>query len=96
MNTNEMQSGKEYTSKEGVGKGVWLFAIAHMLCCGVPLLILSGVSIFTLLKTHVIISISLALLGIIGFIWYLKRGCATCSRNEGRCTDGICKTKIKS
>jgi hypothetical protein len=29
---------------------------------------------------------------VIGFIWYLKRGCATCPRNEGRCSPGLART----
>jgi hypothetical protein len=38
-----------------------------------------------------------AVVGVIGFIWYLKRGCATCPRNEGRCSPGLaCATEENS
>lgn len=93
MNTNEIQTEKGETQKEGGSAWIWLVAGAHMLCCGLPLLILSGLSIFAFFKNNPAISIGLAVMGVIGFIWYLKRGCATCPRNEGRCIGGTCKTK---
>jgi hypothetical protein len=65
------------------------FAVLHLLCCGIPLLLLSGVSLAFLLPTLPIAGTILAVLGVVGFIWYLKRGCATCPRNEGRCRDGV-------
>ena len=67
-------------------KAVAVFAIAHLLCCGLPLLLLSGVSLSFVLPSWPIIGALLAVIGAIGFAWYLKRGCATCPRNEGRCT----------
>ncbi len=67
-------------------KAVAVFAIAHLLCCGLPLLLLSGVSLSFLFPSWPIIGALLAVLGAIGFAWYLKRGCATCPQNEGRCT----------
>lgn len=64
--------------------GVLLFALLHVVCCGIPLLLLSGVSLAFLMPSWPIIGAGLAVIGVIGFIWYLKRGCATCPRNEGR------------
>lgn len=60
-----------------------LFAVLHFLCCGVPLLILSGVSLAFLRPAWPVMGGILAVFGIVGFIWYLRRGCATCPRNEG-------------
>ena len=85
---------KKNTEQKGSGKWIWLFAIAHLFCCGLPLLILSGVSIVTFFKSNAVIAVGLAALGVIGFMWYLKRGCATCPRNEGRSMGGNCKTPI--
>lgn len=62
-----------------------LLAGLHFLCCGVPLLLLSGVSLAFLAPLWPIAAGSLAVIGVVGFAWYLKRGCATCPRNEGRC-----------
>lgn len=70
--------------KNGAG-AFWLFAVLHFLCCGLPLLLLSGVSVASLWGRWPYLAGGLAAEGIIGFVWYLKRGCATCPRNEGRC-----------
>lgn len=94
MNTKEIKTEEIKTENESGGKWIWLFAIAHLLCCGVPLLLLSGISLATFFKSNTAIAIGLAVLGVVGFIWYLKRGCATCPRNEGRCIGGSCKTDI--
>lgn len=61
---------------------VALFAMLHLLCYGIPLLILSGVSLGLVFPRWPVIGVALA---VVGFVWYLKRGCATCPRNEGRC-----------
>jgi hypothetical protein len=63
-----------------------LFAGLHLLCCGIPLLLLSGVSLAFLVPSWPVVGSVVAVIGVIGFIWYLKRGCATCPRNEGRCS----------
>ena len=66
-----------------------LFAGLHLLCCGILLLLLlSGVSLAFLVPSWPVVGSVVAVIGVIGFIWYLKRGCATCPRNEGRCTHG--------
>jgi hypothetical protein len=67
---------------------VAVFAVLHLLCCGIPLLLLSGVSLAFLVPSWPVAGGIIAVLGVIGFIWYLKRGCATCPRNEGRCRAG--------
>jgi hypothetical protein len=85
-------------NKSGFG-GVPLFAALHFLCCGIPLLILSGVSLAFLRPAWPIIGSVLAVAGVVGFIWYLKRGCATCPGKKaaagwrkGRCvSDGRSK-----
>jgi hypothetical protein len=70
------------------------FAGLHLLCCGIPLLLLSGVSLAFLMPSWPVMGGLFAVVGVIGFIWYLKRGCATCPRNEGRCSPGLaCATE---
>ena len=73
------------TQTKSGGIGITLFAVLHLLCCGLPLLLLSGVSLATLWSKWPVVAGALAIMGVVGFIWYLKRGCATCPRNEGRC-----------
>jgi len=60
-----------------------LFAVLHFICCGLPLLLLSGVSLAFIAPYWPVAAGALALLGIVGFVWYFKRGCASCPRNEG-------------
>lgn len=64
---------------------IWfaVFAALHLLCCGLPLLLLAGVSFSFVWPSWPVIGAVLIVLGISGFIWYFKRGCATCPRNEG-------------
>lgn len=73
----------EDRAKKSWSRGVILFAGLHLLCCGLPLLLLAGVSFKFVSPVWPIAGVVLALLGIGGFIWYAKRGCATCPRNEG-------------
>lgn len=68
----------------GANRGILLFAVLHVLCCGIPLLVLSGVSLAFVAPYWPVAAGLLALLGLIGFTWYVRRGCATCPRNEAR------------
>lgn len=72
-------------------RAVAVFAVLHLLCCGVPLLILLGVSLSFVFPWWPLIGAVLAIIGAAGFVWYLKRGCAACPPNAGRC-DGEPKT----
>lgn len=69
----------------GGTKAVAVFAVLHLLCCGLPLLILSGGALSFVFPSWPVIGAVLAIISTVGFLWYLKRGCATCPRNEGRC-----------
>ncbi|WP_283445726.1 hypothetical protein [Noviherbaspirillum suwonense] len=73
----------EDQAKKSSFMGFILFAVLHLLCCGLPLLLLAGVSFKFVSPVWPVAGVVLALLGIGGFIWYAKRGCATCPRNEG-------------
>ncbi len=64
------------------GAAFALFVVLHLLCCGIPLLLLSGVSLAFLAPAWPLLGGVLAVLGIVGFVWHLKRGCPTCPRNE--------------
>ncbi len=63
---------------------VVVVAVLPVVCCGIPLLVLSGVSLGFVLPQWPVLGVLLAVLGLVGFLWYLKRGCPTCPRNAGR------------
>lgn len=69
----------------GTNASFLIFAALHFVCCGLPLLLLSGVSLAFLAPLWPVAAGVLAVVGVVGFAWYLKRGCATCPRNEGQC-----------
>lgn len=48
-----------------------LLSAFHFLCCGVPLLLLSGVSLVTLVPSWPVAGAMLALLGVVGLVWHL-------------------------
>jgi hypothetical protein len=72
-------------NSKSANQNIAVFAVLHFLCCGLPLLLLSGVSLAFMAPYWPVLAGILALTGGVGFVWYLKRGCATCPRNEGRC-----------
>lgn len=74
----------DHAAKAPMGFAVTLIAGLHVLCCGLPLLLLSGVSLATIFPSWPVLGASLALLGIVGFIWYLRKGCAACPGNPKR------------
>jgi len=82
---NHFSAGKK-PDKTSNGAGIALFAILHVLCCGLPLLAFSGVSITAFFSKHPVLAVILAEIGLVSFIWYVNRGFATCPRNEDRCT----------
>lgn len=65
------------------GAAFILVAVLHFVCCGLLLLLLSGVSLAFLARFWPIAAGGLAVLGVVGFAWHVKRGCATCPRDEG-------------
>lgn len=71
-------------ASDGRGVAFLILAATHFVCCGLPLLLLSGVSLAFLAPYWPVAAGILAVLGAVGFVWYLRRGCATCPRNEGR------------
>lgn len=57
----------------------------HALCCGLPLLLLSGFSLNTLLPASPVTGLILAALGVAGIAWSFKARCSTRSDNSLFC-----------
>ena len=68
----------DHSAKPPMGFTIVALSALHVLCCGLPLLLLSGVSLATVFPTWPAIGGALVILGLVGFAWYLKKGCATC------------------
>lgn len=75
----------DHSAKPPMAVVVVALAGLHLLCCGLPLLLLSGLSLTAIVPRFPVIGAILAVLGLVGFVWYLKRGCATCPGNPKRC-----------
>jgi membrane protein implicated in regulation of membrane protease activity len=61
----------EFSSDRGTA--FVLVAALHSICCGLLLLLISGVSLAFLAPFWAIAAGGLAALGLVGFAWYLKR-----------------------
>ncbi len=57
-----------------IGFAVTLIAGLHVLCCGLPLLLLSGVSLATISPSWSVLGATLALLGSVGSVWVSAEG----------------------
>lgn len=55
------------------------FVALHLVCCGVPFLILSGVSVSLLLPHWPLAAAIVAVVCLIGFAWHVRRGCSACA-----------------
>ncbi|KGB55091.1 hypothetical protein FG91_01501 [Sphingopyxis sp. LC81] len=75
----------DFSAKPPMGFTILLLSAFHVLCCGLPLLLLSGVSLATLFPSWPVIGGILAVLGVVAFVWYLRKGCATRPGNSTRC-----------
>lgn len=74
----------DFGAKPPMGLTIVALSALHFVCCGLPLLLLSGVSLATLFPSWPVIGGIVAVLGVVGFVWYLRKGCATCPGNP-RC-----------
>lgn len=72
----------DHAAEAPMGFAVVLIAGLHVLCCGLPLLLLSGVSLATIFPLWPVLGAVLALIGIVGFVRYRRKGCSACSAEQ--------------
>lgn len=67
----------DFGAKPPIGLTIALLSAFHFLCCGVPLLLLSGASLASLLPSWHVVGPAVILLAA-GLTWHVKRRCASC------------------
>ena len=87
MNEVDPTDKTDFAAKPPMVTTIAVLGMFHFICCGIPLLLLSGVSLATILPSWPVIGGGTAALGIVGFIWYSRKGCATCPGNSKQCTE---------
>ncbi len=71
----------DFGAKPPMGFIIVLLSAFHVLCCGLPLLLLSGVSVATLFPSWPVIGGILAVLGLAGPVRY-RKACTTSPADE--------------
>ena len=74
----------DHAAKAPMGFTVTLIAGLHVLCCGLLLPLLAGVSLASLLPAGPAIGAIAALLGLVSFVWFVRKGSAACPSNLKR------------
>lgn len=87
-NEVDLSDPTDHSANAPMALTIVVLSVLHALCCGLPLLFLSGVSLTTILPTSPMIGGILALLGLAGFVWHRKKRAATCPGNSMRCRTG--------
>lgn len=90
-NEIDPEAKTDFVAKPRTGITIAALALLHFVCCGVPLLLLSGVTLATIVPSWPVVGGSLALLGIVGFVWYVRKGCATCPGNQTQFGERTCR-----
>ena len=84
MNEVDPTDKTDFAAEPPMVTTIAVLGIFHFLCCGIPLLLLSGVSLATIFPSWPALGGGMAAIGVIGFVWYLRKGCATCPGNSKR------------
>lgn len=69
----------EYSAKPPMGTVIALLSGFHFLCCGIPIMVASGVSLSSLVPSSNVVGALVALSASAGLIWHLRRGCGSCA-----------------
>lgn len=77
MNEVDADNETDFAASPPMATTIALLSLFHFFCCGIPLLLLSSVSLATLFSSWPIVGGVLALPGIGSFVWYLKKGCSS-------------------
>jgi len=81
---NEVDPGDttDFAAKPPMGTVIALLSGFHFLCCGIPIMVASGVSLGSLVPSSSSVGALVALTASAGLIWHLRRRCASCLPSE--------------
>lgn len=83
----------DHSARAPMGLTIAFMGALHALCCGLPLLLLSGVSLTTLLPISSMTGGILALLALASFVWHRKKSNAACAESALGCRAGELKAR---
>ncbi len=69
----------DFAAKPPMGTVIALLSGFHFLCCGIPIMVASGVSLSSLLPSSNVVGALVALAASAGLVWHLRRGCGSCA-----------------
>lgn len=72
----------DFAAKPPMGTVIALLSGFHFLCCGIPIMVASGVSLNSLMPSSNVVGALTALSASAGLIWHLRRRCASCVPSE--------------
>lgn len=77
---NEVEPGDttDFAAKPPMGTVIALLSGFHFICCGIPIMVASGVSLSSLVPPSSSVGGLVALTASAGLIWHLRRRCASC------------------
>ena len=78
--SNEVDPGDttDFAAKPPMGTVIALLSGFHFLCCGIPIMVASGVSLGSFVPSSNVAGALLALSASAGLIWHLRRRCGSC------------------
>lgn len=83
MNSHHNDHINMKSQKENNGKWITILIVAKLLCCGLPILLLSGVALTSFSANWLLISAGVIISALISFLWFRRR-----KNRRLICTDG--------
>ena len=86
----------DHSAKAPMALTIIALGTLHALCCGLPLLLLSGVSLTTIFPASPLVGGTLALFGLAGIVWYRKQSRGSCLQGSGQCRVPVNRSAVEA